>query len=74
MLSSSILKLLDGVQGTLLKLVPWYMEYFKLTEFEKIQMQEDHSDVLPFPLSFFPETGYMRGAFPIPRGKEHPYL
>lgn len=33
---------------------PWHNEYFKLEEFERIEKQESHSDLLSFHL-YFPE-------------------
>lgn len=48
-------------------MAPWYIEYFKLKESEKEQVQEGFSD-LPLKQVVRPSV---RGALPIPGGKEY---
>lgn len=51
----------------------WHIGDFKLKESEKWQVQEELSDLL-----FLPDAGRktrrVRGALPVPGGKERPYL
>ena len=66
---SSILD--DGVQDTLPQnMASWHIEYFKWKEFKKQQVQAGFSE-----LSLKQVINcHVRGALPLPRGKEHPYL